>query len=201
MIRSWRTAWGREDLPFYFVQIAPYQYRQQKGLAFPELCESQTLTLKALPRTGMAVIHDIGNVKDIHPRKKKGAGQRLALWALADTYGRKEIVRSGPLYKGMKVEGDRIRIAFDHVGGGLASRDGQPLTHFTLAGEDQQFEPATAVIEGNTVVVRSEKVARPVAVRFAWHETAEPNLMNQEGLPASLFRTDDWKMVTEGKNL
>ncbi|MCY3020984.1 MAG: sialate O-acetylesterase [Planctomycetota bacterium] len=197
MIKSWRTAWARDDLPFYFVQIAPYRYGQLNGLAYAELCESQLLTIKNLPNTGMAVISDVGNVKNIHPGNKKAVGRRLALWALAKTYGRKEMV----YYKSMKVEGDKIRVSFDYVGGGLASRDGKDLTCFAIAGDDQRFEPAAATIDGDTVVVRANGVLKPVAVRFAWHETAEPNLMNKEGLPASLFRTDEWKMVTEGKNL
>lgn len=199
MIESWRVAWNMPEMPFLFVQIAPYNYKQPGGLYYPELCEAQTLTLK-LPHTGMAVIHDVGNVKDIHPKNKKAVGQRLALWALAKTYGKKDLVYSGPLYKEAKVEGGTIRISFDHVGGGLASRDGKDLTHFTICGEDQKFEAAAATIDGVTVVVKSDKVAKPVAVRFAWHEAAEPNLMNKEGLPASLFRTDDFKMTTDGKN-
>jgi len=199
MIQSWRTAWNQENMPFYFVQIAPYNYKAPNGLPYAELCEAQFMTLK-MPNTGMAVIHDVGNVKDIHPKNKKAVGHRLALWALAKTYGQKDLVFSGPLYKEMKIEGDKIRIGFDHVGGGLAARDGKELTHFTIAGEDQKFLPATATIDAGNVVVHSATVAKPVAVRFAWHEAAEPNLMNKEGLPASLFRTDDFKMVTDGKN-
>jgi len=199
MIESWRTAWNMPAMPFYFVQIAPYKYGVPNGAMYPELCEAQTLTLK-LPNTGMAVINDVGNVKNIHPTNKKAVGDRLALWALAKIYGKKDLVFSGPLYKEAKVEGDKIRISFDNVGGGLVARDGKDLNWFTICGEDQKFEEAKAVIDGNTVVVSSEKVAKPVAVRFAWHETAEPNLMNKEGLPASLFRTDDFKMVTDGKN-
>lgn len=199
MIRSWREGWGNPKLPFYFVQIAPYRYRADNGLACAELWDAQLHTLKTVPRTGMAVISDVGNVADIHPRNKKEVGRRLALWALAQTYG-KQLVYSGPIYKSAKIEGDKIRIAFDSVGGGLASRDGKPLTHFMIAGEDQKFHPATAAIEGRTVVVRNDAVPEPVAVRFAWHEEAEPNLMNQEGLPASPFRTDDWKLVTAGRN-
>jgi sialate O-acetylesterase len=127
----------------------------------------------------------------------------LALWALAKTYGKSDVVYSGPIYKSaqpeVQADGDNIRIAFDSIGSGLASRDGKPLTHFTIAGANQSFTPATAVIDGDTVVVHSDSVAKPMAVRFAWHETAEPNLINKEGLPASPFRTDDWKLVTEGK--
>ncbi|MGQ9576366.1 MAG: sialate O-acetylesterase, partial [Thermoguttaceae bacterium] len=126
-------------------------------------------------------------------------GRRLALWALAKVYG-KDLVYCGPMYKSMAVEGNKIRIAFEHVGSGLATRDGLPPSHFTIAGEDQRFVPAKAAIEGQTVVVYSGEVARPVAVRYAWRDDAEPNLMNREGLPASPFRTDDWRLLTEGNN-
>jgi sialate O-acetylesterase len=151
-----------------------------------------------MPATGMAVTTDISDLRDIHPKNKQDVGKRLALWALAKTYGQ-DLVCSGPLYKSMKVEGDAIRIQFDHVGGGLACRDGGPLRDFSIAGEDQQFLPAEAAIDGQEVVVRSPAVANPVAVRFAWYDSAQPNLANAEGLPASPFRTDHWPMVTAGK--
>lgn len=140
----------------------------------------------------MAVITDVGDTKDIHPTNKQEVGRRLALWALAKTYAQSGIVYSGPLYKAMKVEGKTARLAFDHVGGGLASRDGKDLTHFQIAGEDRKFVDAQAKIDGETIVVSSDQVTKPVAVRFGWNELAEPNLMNKEGLPASPFRTDRW---------
>jgi sialate O-acetylesterase len=112
------------------------------------------------------------------------------LWALAKDYGQEDLVYSGPLYKSMTVEGDKIRIAFDHVDGGLVSRDGQPLTHFTIAGDDKNFVEAQAEIDGDSVVVQAQSVSQPVAVRFGWHQEAEPNLSNKAGLPASPFRTD-----------
>jgi sialate O-acetylesterase len=142
---------------------------------------------------------DIGDVRDIHPKNKQEVGRRLALWALAKTYA-KDVVHSGPIYREMKIEGDKIRLAFDHVGGGLMSRDGNPLSDFTIAGEDQQFLPAIATLEGNDVIVHSPAVQMPVAVRFAWYDSAQPNLANKDGLPASPFRTDDWPAVTAGKN-
>ena len=192
MIKDWRKNWKRGNFPFYYVQIAPFKY----GEAIPseELREAQFLTLKT-KNTGMAVTWDIGNIDDIHPRNKQDVGKRLALWALSKDYGYKDIVYSGPLYKSMKVEGDKIRLFFDHVGSGLTAKDG-PLTHFTIAGKDKQFAPAQAVIDKNTVVVSSSEVKKPVAVRFAWSNTAEPNLFNKEGLPASSFRTDDWPAKT-----
>ncbi len=203
MIEAWREAWHKPQLPFYFVQIAPFRYNADGGAACAELWAAQFQTMQTVPHTGMAVITDSASVDDIHPRNKRICGQRLALWALAKTYGKSDVVYSGPIYKEAKpevqVDADKIRISFDSLGGGLASRDGKPLTSFTIAGADQRFVPATAVIDGDTVVVHSDGVAKPVAVRFGWNETAEPNLVNKAGLPASPFRTDDWKLVTEGR--
>jgi sialate O-acetylesterase len=147
----------------------------------------------------MAVTMDIGNVDNIHPTNKQDVGHRLALWALAKTYGKKDITEySGPLYKSAKVEGDKIRISFEH-GKGLKAKDGAELSFFTIAGEDKVFSDAQAKIEGDTLVVSSASVAKPVAVRFAWREDALPNLVNGANLPASPFRTDEFPMVTEGK--
>jgi len=143
----------------------------------------------------MAVTLDIGNPDDIHPTNKRDVGHRLALWALANDYG-KDLVYSGPLYSKQAVEGASIRIQFDHVGSGLVAKDGD-LSHFEIAGEDQQYHPAKAVIDGETVVVSSKDVTAPVAVRFAWGNTDEPNFFNKEGLPASSFCTDQWKRITD----
>jgi len=201
MIADWRARFNQPDLPFGFVQIAPFTYTGRNNQVDPRWCaelrEAQLLTLKSVPHTGMAVTMDIGNPKNIHPTNKQDVGHRLAVWALATVYG-KNRVYSGPIYRSMAVERDRIRLWFDHVGSGLASRDGKALSHFTIAGADMKFHPATARIDGPTVVVASDEVKAPAAVRFAWHETAEPNLMNQEGLPASPFRTDEEKCLTEG---
>jgi len=192
LINGWRTVWGQGDFPFLFVQLAPYRYvkppMSDPNHLLPQVWEAQTKTL-ALKNTGMAVTTDITNLDDIHPRNKQDVGKRLALWALAKTYGKSNLVYSGPLYKGMTVEGDKIRITFDHVGGGLKSRDGKPLNWFSIAGVDGEFVEATAVIDGATVVVSSDAIKSPAAVRFGWSETAEPNLMNAEGLPAGPFRT------------
>jgi sialate O-acetylesterase len=199
MIRNWRTDWGQGDFPFGFVQLAPFRYGGANDPAWwAELCEAQTMTLQSVPHTGMAVTVDIGDVKDIHPKNKQDVGKRLALWALAKVYG-KDLVYSGLLYKSMAVEGGKIRVQFEHVGGGLVSRDGKPLAEFTIAGADQKFVPATAEIDGGRVIVSSSEVASPVAVRFAWRDDAQPNLSNKEGLPAGPFRTDTWKSLTEGK--
>ena len=195
LIGGWRRVWGQDGLPFYYVQLAPFDYRHYKRdcspYVLPEIWEAQTAAL-AIPNTGMVVTTDIATRHDIHPGNKREVGRRLALWALARTYGRDAVVCSGPLYRASAVEGDRIRIRFDHVGSGLASRDGRPLNWFEIAGEDRQFVPAQAEIDGDTVVVRSDKVARPAAVRFGWHQEADPNLINKEGLPAAPFRTQPW---------
>jgi sialate O-acetylesterase len=198
MIADWRAAWGQGDFPFGFVQIAPFRYAGQNPANCAELWEAQLLTLKSTPHAGMAVTMDIGDVKDIHPKNKKDVGRRLALWALAKVYGR-EIVYSGPIYRSMAVEGDKIRLQFDHIGGGLIASGGKPPAEFTIAGADQKFVPAVAAIDGDTIVVHSDQVAQPVAVRYAWRDDAAANLANKEGLPAMPFRTDQWPGATEGK--
>jgi len=190
LIQGWRSVWNEGDFPFYYVQLAPYTYGKSNPTALPRIWEAQTAAL-CMPNTGMAVTNDIGNVKDIHPKDKQDVGKRLALWALAKNYG-KEIVYSGPLYKSMSVDGSKIRMKFNHVGGGLAARDGKPLTWFTIAGEDQKFVDAQAKIDGDAIVVSAPNVEKPVAVRFGWDQVADPNLANIEGLPASAFRTDRW---------
>ena len=174
------------------MQIAPWAGRYAPG-QLPALWEAQAATLK-LPRTGMAVVTDlVDNIRDIHPRKKLDVGNRLARWALAKDYGRKDLVYSGPLYKAMAVEGSKVRIRFAHVDGGLASRDGKPLSEFQIAGADGKFVPAEAAIDGETVLVQAKGVEKPTQVRFGWHKTANPNLMNKAGLPASPFQTQDWR--------
>jgi sialate O-acetylesterase len=209
MIADWRANWGQGDFPFGFVQIAPFSYADAWGsnpACCAELWEAQLMTLKSVPNTGMVVTVDISDVEYIHPKNndyrgihptnKQDVGRRLALWALAKTYGR-DLVYSGPIYKSMTIDGNKVRLQFDHVGGGLIAADNKPLTDFIIAGADQKFVPAEARIEGNSIVVQSDQVAQPVAVRFAWHEDATPNFANKEGLPASPFRTDTWKGVTE----
>ncbi len=196
MIQDWRRRWQIGDFPFYYVQLAPFRYgNRAKPECLAELWEAQLQTLR-LPNTGMVVTTDIGNIKNIHPTNKQEVGRRLALWALAKIHG-KQVVYSGPLYEGYSVEGNKIRIKFQHAEEGLVCK-GDRLTHFSIAGEDGKFVPAEAVIDGSTVVVSSPEVPKPVAVRFAWLDTAEPNLFNKAGLPASPFRTDTFPMVTEG---
>ena len=191
MIRDWRRAWGQGNFPFLIVQLANYMksaaYQDDSGWA--RLREAQFQTL-AEPATGMAVTIDIGDALDIHPTNKRDVGHRLAQWAMVKHFGL-EGVPGGPLYAGMSIEGDRIRLRFDDVGNGLLSRDGSPLSHFVIAGLDKHFQAAEAVIDGYTIVVGSPQVAEPVAVRYAWADNPEGcNLFNQNGYPASPFRTD-----------
>lgn len=192
MIRDWRFAWGQGDFPFIQVQLANYREEEpyQEESEWARLRESQRLALSE-PNTGMAVAIDVGDVGNIHPADKLSVGNRLAQWALAKTY-HKPIVPSGPLYAGMAIEGDKIRIRFDCVGGGLIEKGGA-LRTFYIAGRDQHFIAATAVIEGDTVLVSSMEVGAPLAVRYAWADNPVGcNLYNAEGLPASPFRTDSW---------
>lgn len=188
LIAGWRKVWSEGKFPFYFVQIAPYNYGDNpQNLA--RLWEAQTVAANTIPNAGMAVVNDIGDLKDIHPKDKQDVGRRLALMALARTYGQRGLVDSGPTFKSMKIEGNTIRIKFDNVGGGLASRDGGPLSDFEIIDADNGgFVKADAQIDGDSVVLSAPGVAHPVAMRFAWSGLDEPNLMNREGLPAGAFR-------------
>ena len=183
MITEWRTAFGYE-FPFYFVQISPFNYR---GVNSAYLRESQFDTL-SLRNTGMAITMDIGNLTDIHPKNKQEVGRRLALWALAKDYDR-DVVYSGPLYKGVVFQDGQARLNFAHATGGLKTRDGNAPTHFEIAGSDNVFHPAIVAIEGEELLVSSEKVPEPRSVRYAFSNNAMPNLANESGLPASSFRT------------
>jgi sialate O-acetylesterase len=202
MIKSWWNAWGQqgqEDFAFLFVQLANFMaVKDEPGdSTWAELREAQLLTLE-LPNTGMAVIVDIGDAKDIHPKDKQDVGKRLALWALANSYGRK-VVYSGPLYKYMEKRDNKIVLSFGHVGGGLVAKGGEQLEGFAIAGADRKFVWGDAKIEGDQIVVSSEKVADPVAVRYAWADNPMCNLYNKADLPASPFRTDAWPGVTVDK--
>jgi len=198
MLDTWRGLWNDKKLPFYFVQIAPYYYSKRNDkLAhgadlLPYFWEAQANCLE-FPKTGMVVTTDlVDDLKNIHPGYKWEVGRRLSLWALAKNYGKK-IVYSGPLYKKMKINKNTIEMTFTQIGSGLASADGQVLNWFTIAGEDKNFVLADVVIKGNKLIVSSNEVNHPVAVRFAWDETAMPNFCNKEKLPASPFRTDNWR--------
>ena len=192
LISGWRKLWKNDRLPFYYVQIAPFRGYGDGHL--PALWEAQTALL-ATPRTGMAVITDcVENIDDIHPQTKTQVGQRLARWALAKDYGQEDVF-SSPLYKSMAIEGTKIRITFAHAQG-LQSRDGETLRGFMIAGIDGKFVPALALIDGRQVLVSSDQVANPAQVRFGWHKSANPNICNGAGLPASPFRTHQWQGVT-----
>ena len=190
LIGCWREAWGA-DKPFYYVQLAPWNYSGYPPGRLPVLWENQIACLK-IPGTGMVVTVDLSDqdgLKTGHPLNKHDVGKRLAILALNKTYGQKDLVCYGPLYKSMAIEGDKIRLHFYHVHGGLKSRDGRPLCEFQIAGDDNRFVNAKAKIDGRTVVVSAKGINAPTQVRFAWHKLANPNLANTAGLPASPFRT------------
>jgi sialate O-acetylesterase len=190
LIVGWRQVWFDDNLAFYYAQIAPYDYGGN-GERIGEFWEAQA-EAQAIPKTGMAVITDIGNLKDIHPANKQDVGRRLAAWALAKNYGKLDVIYSGPTFKALSLEDDKLRVTFDHVASGLASRDGKPLTWFEVIDADEGgFVKAEARIEGATVVLSAPEVKHPVAMRFAWHMLAEPNLMNTADLPAGAFRAGE----------
>jgi sialate O-acetylesterase len=190
LITSWRDAWGQGDFSFYIVQLANFMARKPEpgDSNWAALREAQLKTL-AVPNTGLAVIIDIGDATDIHPRNKQDVGKRLALWALAKDY-KQDAVFSGPLYDRMTVEGNKVRIAFKHVGGGLNIQGTEGLKGFAIAGADGKFVWADAAIDGETVLVSSPAVAEPKAVRYGWADNPLCTLYNAAGLPASPFRTD-----------
>lgn len=190
LIEGWRRRWQQGDFPFYFVQIAPYRYQNDQGAA-ASLREAQRRSL-ACPNTAMVVTLDIGDPADIHPRNKHEVGRRLALNALVRDYGRTDLLASGPRYRKHEVEGNAIRLHFDSIGSGLILRR-SPREHFMIAGADKRFYRAQAQVAGDTILVRSPRAPKPVAVRYAWEAACEPNLFNGNGLPSSSFRTDSWQ--------
>ena len=196
MIQDWREAWDQGPFTFLFVQLANFTDRvlEPSDSDWAELREAQLMTL-SLKNTGMAVIIDIGEAKDIHPKNKQDVGKRLALAALAQTY-RRPVAYSGPLYKSMKVKGNVAEVRFSHTDGGLVAKGGGTLRGFAIAGMDQEFVWADAAIDGAKVIVSSDEVPHPAAVRYAWANNPDCNLYNGAGLPASPFRTDDRPGVT-----
>jgi sialate O-acetylesterase len=198
MIKCWRDVWKQGDFPFLYVQLVNFMaVRPGPGPSeWAELREAQLMAL-SMPNTGMAVAIDVGEANNIHPKNKQDIGKRLALWALAKTY-KKDVEYSGPLYKYMEVKGDKAILHFDNVGGGLISKGGD-LKGFAIAGADKKFVWAEAKIEGDTVIVSSDKVAEPVAVRYGWADNPVCNLYNKANLPASPFRTDVWAGLTDTK--
>ncbi len=195
MVADWRTVFGEADAPFYYVQIAPFQYETPKVGVLVR--EQQRLALQQIPNSGMVVVSDIGNIADIHPHNKVDVGKRLAAWALTHTYGQNGLPVSGPLYRSHQVANGQIRVEFDYASQGLRAVGG-PLTGFEIAGADRVFYPAKAVIDDTSVIASAPQVPEPAALRFAFENTAEPNLFNAEGLPASCFRTDNWRVFFPG---
>jgi len=207
MITDWRARWGEGDFPFVWVQLANFMARTpgptQTADGWPGLREAQSMTLK-LPNTGQAVIIDIGQGDNIHPKDKLDVGNRLALAARHVAYG-EDLVFSGPTYDSMQIDGGKITLKFTNIGSGLtiaagpSTQPGAPqaelastLKGFSIAGADHKFVWATATIQGDSIIVSSPEVQDPQAVRYAWANNPEANLYNKEGLPASPFRTDDW---------
>lgn len=193
LITNWRELWQKPELPFLLVQLPNFMEKHEKPTdsGWARIREAQLNTFKTTPNTALAVTYDVGEWNDIHPLNKKAVAQRLFLGARKIIYGEK-VTHSGPVYKDMKIEGDKIVISFTETGRGLMAKGGT-LKHFAIAGEDKQFVWAEAVIRGNKVVVSSKSVKNPVAVRYAWSDNPdEANLCNKEGLLASPFRTDNW---------
>lgn len=202
MIQTWRDEWQQGDFPFYYVQLADYRKESPtpKESDWAELREAQTMTLDRLPNVGQAVIIDLGEGRDIHPRNKQPVANRLARWALANDYG-KEMSYQSPTYKSMKVKNGKITIKLDYEGKGLRPFDTTTPIGFAIAGKDKKFVWAEAeIIDKNTIEVWSDEVENPKAVRYAWADNPVCNLFTEEGLPVTPFRTDDWPGITAGVN-
>lgn len=204
LIADWRRRFGQGDFPFYIVSLAAFTPHKELGVGnwtgddeWAELREAQAMTASKVKNAGLALAIDIGDERDIHPREKRTVGERLARVALAKEYARR-VPYSGPTYRAMKVAGSAARLSFDQVEGGLSARGGAP-GEFMIAGADRKWHAAMAVLDGDTVVVSSPQVARPVAVRYAWQSNPVANLYNGAGLPAVPFRTDSWPGITTGR--
>ncbi len=202
LIHGWRKRFKNPEAPFLYAQLAPFTYQEDLVGQLPRIWWAQQQALR-IPHTGMAVTNDIATINDIHPPIKSDVGHRLALWALADTYERPRLVKSGPLYKGLTIEGQRAVIRFDHVGSGLKTRDGNAPSLFEIAAADGNFQPAAAEIspDGKSIILTGSNIANPTQVRFAWSQIAQPNLMNAEGLPAPAFHTHFPEIQTEHDSL
>ncbi len=202
MIQTWRDKWGQGDFSFYWVQLADFmdESDQPQDSAWAELREAQTMAMSKLKNTGQAVIIDIGEGRDIHPRNKQGVAKRLARWALAKDYGIK-LVHQSPTFKSIEISGNRAVITFDHVGQGLYSFDHRTkVLGFTAAGPNQSFVNVDAkIIAKDKIQITATALKQIASVRYAWANNPKVNLYNRDGLPATPFRTDQWKGVTEGK--
>ena len=206
MIQSWRDEWKLGDFPFYWVQLADFREEKPEpgDSDWAELREAQTLTMDKLPNTGEAVIIDIGEGKDIHPKNKQDVAKRLARWALAETYKRPGIVCRSPRYKAMEKQGSKIVLSFDNVGANAAGWrpfDVRDPVGFTIAAADQKFVTASArILPDGRIEVWSDAVTDPVAVRYAWADNPVCNMYSTAGLPLTPFRTDDFPAVTAGNH-
>jgi len=198
MIQTWRDQWGQGDFPFYWVQLADFRAEtdQPTDSDWAELREAQTMTMARLGNTGQAVIVDVGEGRDIHPRNKQIVANRLARWALAKDYGY-DIVYQSPTFADVMFEGKQATLTFDHVGAGIYTFDVDEAIGFTIAGEDRVFHRADAKLVGkDSIVVSSPEVPEPIAVRYAWADNPVSNVQSRDGLPLTPFRTDQWPGVT-----
>lgn len=197
MVEEWRNLWGIGEFPFYYAQIAPFDYSvftpdepaEKYNSAF--LREAQLKAMDKIPNSGMAVLMDLGEKTSIHPMRKKEGGQRLALWALAKTYGFRDFSYQSPTYNAFEVKGSQMIVSFNNVANGLTTF-GKELTGFEIAGEDKVFYPATAFLRSKSVILSSPRVEKPVAVRYCFRDFAFGNLFGTDGLPVSSFRSDNW---------
>ncbi|WP_044250674.1 sialate O-acetylesterase [Rhodopirellula sp. SWK7] len=189
LIGGWRERWQQGDFPFYYVQIAPYQYGNEDPAILARFWEAQAAVQQAVDHTGMVVINDIATIGNIHPPGKQEVGKRLAMLALKNDYGRSELIANSPEFESLEIIGRQLKVVFNNTGGGLKTRDGKAPTHFEIIGPGSAgFQTATATIDGDAVLLTSDKVDTPVAFRFAWHKLAEPNLMGSTGLPVGTTR-------------
>ena len=191
LIEGWRSLWGLGNFPFYYVQIAPFQYGTENGEILARFWEAQA-AVQQLPNTGMVVINDIATLDNIHPPNKQDVGNRLAMLALKNNYGRIDIVADSPEVDSLQLAGENLVVTFKNTGGGLATRDKQAPTHFEIIGPGTpEFVPATAVIDGDTVILAADGIDAPKAFRFAWNKSAEPNLTGGTGLPVGACRAGE----------
>lgn len=198
MIKNWRTEWKQGNFPFYFVQLAPYGFKNIDGWVGVQ--QAQLKTMLTVQNTGMAVINDIGYKTRIHPPKKKEVGERLSFWALKKDYNIEGITHSGPIYKSMIIEGGKALISFDEAPRGITSL-GKILDNFEISGADGVFYKAEAKIlnKGEILQVWNDKVASPKNVRYGWNSYIEGSLFNTAGLPASSFSTETWNSILNSK--
>ncbi len=207
LIEDWRQQFGQGEIPFYFVQLAPFRWEQKPPELLAEIRDAQLNTLNSIPNTRMVVTTDIGDLQDINPKNKQVVGRRLAIAAITDVYAdlvndqSKTLRHCGPIFEAMSTNNNQITLTFKNSADGLKIRSGETeLDCFTICGKDNKFVPATAKIDGHRILVSSSEIDAPVAVRFAWEDSAQPNLVNDQGLPASPFRTDDFPLISEGRD-